>query len=198
LRELGKRLKRALADEQNGLLDALRRAGDDDVVSHLPELRAHASVYATVAGSVLSEAADAGVRATGEAEIPDTSDIARKMAEAICVPLRDRFDNAREESDGDADELDTRLRACYREWKTTVLSDAGEDALVAAWSAGVTAATPGGCGLRWLVAPGAPPCPDAEDNALAGIVAAGSEFPTGDLIPPAHPGCRCILVPVSQ
>ncbi len=187
-----------MADEQNELLDAIRRAGDDDVLSHLPELGAHASVYVTVAGSVLSEAAEAGVAATGEGEVPDTADIARKMAEAICVPLRDRFENAREASDGDTDELDTRLRACYREWKTTVLSDAGEDALVAAWSAGVSAAVPDGCGLRWLVAPGAAPCPDAEDNALAGVVAAGSEFPTGDRIPPAHPGCRCMLVPISQ
>ncbi|HUW02562.1 MAG TPA: DivIVA domain-containing protein [Acidimicrobiales bacterium] len=197
-RELSKRLKRALADEQNELLDAIRRAGDDDVLAHLPDLHSHASVYATVAGSALIGAAEAGVSATGDAAAPDTADIARKMAEAICVPLRDRFENAREGADGDPDELDTRLRACYREWKTTVLPDVGEDALVAAWSAGVVAATPDGCGLRWLVAPGSAPCPDAEDNALEGVIEAGASFPTGDAFPPAHPGCRCLVVPITE
>jgi hypothetical protein len=39
------------------------------------------------------------------------------------------------------------------------------------------------------------PCADAEDNALAGALPCGEAFPTGDVLPPAHPGCRCILVP---
>jgi len=37
-------------------------------------------------------------------------------------------------------------------------------------------------------------CPDCDDNALEGAVAAGGEFPTGDSFAPAHPGCRCLLV----
>jgi hypothetical protein len=39
------------------------------------------------------------------------------------------------------------------------------------------------------------PCPDADDNALAGPVAKGTPFPTGDRCSPAHPGCRCLVVP---
>jgi hypothetical protein len=39
------------------------------------------------------------------------------------------------------------------------------------------------------------PCPDAEDNALAGVVPAGEPFPTGVCQPPAHPGCRCMVLP---
>ena len=49
--------------------------------------------------------------------------------------------------------------------------------------------------LRWLVDNGGSPCPDAEDNSLAGLVVRGEPFPTGHCHPPAHPGCRCLLVP---
>jgi hypothetical protein len=29
-------------------------------------------------------------------------------------------------------------------------------------------------------------------------VAAGEEFPTGQLHPPVHPGCRCLLVAITS
>ena len=45
--------------------------------------------------------------------------------------------------------------------------------------------------IRWVVDPEGPLCPDAEDNALGGVVAAGDQFPTGHCHAPAHPGCRC-------
>jgi hypothetical protein len=50
--------------------------------------------------------------------------------------------------------------------------------------------------MCWVVDDGGSPCPDAEDNALAGAVAAGEAFPTGHRHPPAHPGCRCVLAVV--
>jgi hypothetical protein len=37
------------------------------------------------------------------------------------------------------------------------------------------------------------PCPDCDDDALAGPTRKGDAFPTGQLHPPAHPGCRCVL-----
>jgi hypothetical protein len=37
-------------------------------------------------------------------------------------------------------------------------------------------------------------CPDCDDNALEPTVK-GEAFPTGQPHPPAHPGCRCLLVP---
>ena len=46
-----------------------------------------------------------------------------------------------------------------------------------------------------VVDDGGVPCPDCDDNSLAGSVPKGEPFPTGDLHPPAHPGCRCIAVP---
>jgi hypothetical protein len=48
--------------------------------------------------------------------------------------------------------------------------------------------------LRWIVDDDGGPCPDCDDDALAGPTRKGDPFPTGQLHPPAHPGCRCVLV----
>ena len=55
------------------------------------------------------------------------------------------------------------------------------------------AAAKDGSPIRWTVDPNGPACPDAEDNALAGVVAAGSPFPTDHVCAPAHSGCTCML-----
>jgi hypothetical protein len=67
--------------------------------------------------------------------------------------------------------------------------------VLAAFNRALYEATDAGTQLRWLVDDGGSPCPDAEDNALAGLVVRGEPFPTGHCFPPAHPGCRCLLVP---
>jgi hypothetical protein len=54
---------------------------------------------------------------------------------------------------------------------------------------------PVGSRVCWSVDPDGPQCPDAEDNALAGVLVLGEEFPTGDTNAPAHMGCRCLVVP---
>ena len=40
-------------------------------------------------------------------------------------------------------------------------------------------------------------CPECDDNALAGPVPRGDRYPTGHRHPPAHDGCRCLLLPVA-
>jgi hypothetical protein len=69
--------------------------------------------------------------------------------------------------------------------------------VAAAFARGVLAATPDGVSLRWVVDDGEDRCPDCDDNALGGATAKGEAYPTGQIHPPAHPGCRCILVPVN-
>jgi len=46
--------------------------------------------------------------------------------------------------------------------------------------------------VEWLVAEG---CPDCQDNADASPIDIGTEFPSGDTEPPAHPNCMCSLAP---
>ncbi|MBU6216559.1 MAG: hypothetical protein KGR17_08125, partial [Acidobacteria bacterium] len=72
---------------------------------------------------------------------------------------------------------------------------AAGDLTSAGFACGVVAAAPAGATWCWVVDHGGLPCSDAEDNSLAGDVVAGEAFPTGDVAPPAHAGCRCILAP---
>ena len=59
----------------------------------------------------------------------------------------------------------------------------------------VFGATPDATPLRWVVDDDGGPCPDCDDNALAGPTPKGQPYPTGQPHPPAHAGCRCLLVP---
>ena len=78
------------------------------------------------------------------------------------------------------------------------LADLAGDLATAGFALGEQAAAGDGTSWCWMVDNGGLPCSDADDNALAGPVACGSTFPTGDVIPPAHSGCRCVLVPAPR
>lgn len=47
--------------------------------------------------------------------------------------------------------------------------------------------------MEWL---SLDPCEACEGNSEAGPIAVGDEFPSGDTEPPAHPNCRCTVLPV--
>jgi SPP1 gp7 family putative phage head morphogenesis protein len=47
----------------------------------------------------------------------------------------------------------------------------------------------------WLTEPDDHVCPICVDNAAAGPVPIGTTLPSGDVAPPAHPSCRCSLLP---
>ena len=85
------------------------------------------------------------------------------------------------------------ISARYREWRARDLEGLLADLLAAAYARGVFDATPSGATLRWVPAE-VGQCPDADDNALEPTVK-GHDFPTGQAYPPAHPGCRCLVVP---
>ena len=46
--------------------------------------------------------------------------------------------------------------------------------------------------IEWFALEG---CDECEENASFGPIAIGDEFPSGDTEPPAHPNCRCSLLP---
>jgi DivIVA domain-containing protein len=191
---LNRALKRRLADEQNELLDLLRRSGATTADTLLPELSAQVDGYARLAEEHLRSAAAAGGSAAGGGTDVDVAALAAALGAALVEPFRRRVERSASEVDGDADELDERLRALYREWKVQHIGPVAEDALLSAYALGtLRVAEPDGQ-VRWLIDPAQGPCPDAQDNALAGAVQAGEAFATGDVCPQAHPGCRCLLV----
>ncbi len=191
---LTRALKRHLADEQNVVLDALRRSESTDLADLLPPADAHVAGYAAVAAVELAAAAAAGAALVDDSVEVDVSALAEELGTALVEPFRRRIERSATEVDGDADALDERLRALYREWKVEHIGALASDSLLSAYARGQHQAAPEGSRLRWTIDPEQGPCPDAEDNALAGAVTKGEPFPTGDECPQAHPGCRCLLV----
>jgi DivIVA domain-containing protein len=203
---LTRRLKRALQDEQNDVLDRLRNLkGEPTVATLLPSDADQAARYAVAAGPLLAEAAAAGAVFAGEAlgaAGPDGSievavaDLGEECGSVIVSALRRRLEQAIEI--GAADDqavLVESLGAAYREWKTQRIERLAGDLLAAAFSRGTWQAAPEGAHLRWVVEDPDGPCPDCDDDALAGDIPKGEPFPTGQHHPPAHSGCRCLLVP---
>jgi hypothetical protein len=201
-----RKLKRVLADEQNEVLDTLRRTEPvRELSALLPAAAEHAGRYAAAIADELVEAA-----AAGAAQVTDT-DVRRQLAgpatlegvrgslrTELVAPLRDRLERAVADGAGDNDDITRRVRSVYREWKTQRIDDQLDDLFRLAHGTGILAAVTPGTPMCWRVDPDGPACPDAEDNALAGAVAAGQPYPTGHVVAPAHAGCRCVLSPADR
>jgi DivIVA domain-containing protein len=204
---LARRLKRVLQDEQNDLLDRLRGVkGHPKARSLLPSQADQRERVASAAQPFLAQAAAAGARFGSQlvgldsdavlgAGAPAAQAMAAALAAAVADPLRRRLEQAFTDSAGDDQPvLVEALGAAYREWKTQRIEALAGDHVAAAFSRGAFEAVPDATPLRWLVEDVDGPCPDCDDNALAGSLAKGEEYPTGQSYPPAHPGCRCLLV----
>jgi cell division septum initiation protein DivIVA len=197
-RELGRRLKRVLADEQNEVLDLLRRGKSITFDEVVPARDAHADRFAIAAMSDLDTAAAHGADSIEGALTESCDDLAGLLGHALVDPLRLRIQRSFHDCDGDLEEVSERLRALYREVKGQHIAAAVRHFTAAAYAWGVYEAAPDGAKLRWLVDRSGEACPDADDNALAGPVAKGTPFPTGDPCAPAHPACRCLVVPADR
>lgn len=203
---LGRRLKRTLQDYQNDLLDGLRSRGSTWSSDLLPPEVEHLDRLATSALPALEQAAEAGAvfAANGSGDRPSADalvGIADQLAESLAGPLRRRL---LEEDGLDGAEESVAVEhigSAFREWKGERVEGLAADHVVAAFSLGTIAAATGvsGTAIEWIAVPppGETPCPDCEDNGLNGPQQAGEPFPTGNPHPPAHPGCRCLLVPAS-
>ncbi len=196
--ELVRRGKRALQDEQNELLDRLRRQKGRSTAD---ELLVPLSVQVTDWADVLEPAIDAaygGGRSSHEGGGASTGAPRRLvsgLAEMLVTPFRERLLSTLDDVPSDGPdrvvEMTSRVGARYREWRSQELESRVGDALATAYTRGVYDAAPEGALLRWVPAAGSR-CPDCDDNALE-PTARGAPFPTGQPFPPAHPGCRCLL-----
>lgn len=201
---LTRALKRVLQNEQNAVLDGLRRLGPSDAV--LPDPEAHVAAYRDAAVPWLHMAARVGVeqgpdpaaRSDGDVAHPPLEAQVGSLAAELVDPLRERVLRAMLDAAGSEDPtvVGETLRAVYRQWKVQRIEECARHHIVAAFTLGTFAAMPADAVLQWLVDDNGP-CPDCDDNALAGPTPKGQAFPTGQLYPPAHRGCRCMLVPAT-
>lgn len=219
LASLTRRLKRTLQDDQNDLLDRLRNLGSrsDAADAVLPDEAAHRTRYADAARTGLAEAVDAGAsfavavtssgstaavaRAAPTAAVQRVAaETAEELARTMVSALRRRLVGAEGTSSGEESEgslVAERVGAAFREWKGSRVEALVADHAVAAFNQGVLQVSPADATVRWVVDDDGGPCADCDDNALADQQRVGETFPTGHRHPPAHGGCRCLLVPAS-
>jgi hypothetical protein len=194
-RDLTRRTKRALQDEHNEMLDKIRTIkGRVESASVVPDADAMRAAWTEAVGAPLRVAYAAGAESIGGKgakgrEMPEG--LVGEVARAMVDPWRERLVQAIDGAGDDSEAVTQRLGARYREYRGEELDGLLGDALAAAWARGAYDAVPAGVRLRWVPA-AVGRCPDCDDNALEPTTR-GDEFPTGQLHPPAHPGCRCFL-----
>ena len=149
----------------------------------------------TTTATVIIDSLDAG---DGLAELLDeVPDAARSIADGH---LRDL---ARELVTGTSTDTSTVTKSRLGNTLRSKLADIGR-----ATTTAITAITRGSgiaalFGYRqrqvdmgqWLIDPGGNVCPTCQANADVGLVPVGQPYPSGDTCPPAHPNCRCAVVP---
>ncbi|MHB1855485.1 MAG: hypothetical protein ACYCS2_10575, partial [Acidimicrobiales bacterium] len=201
---LARKLKRTLQDDQNDLLDRVRSSTRHPQAEPLPPESDHQARFAAAAEPILGEAFERGSEfarsalpgvSGGDSGAAHTRSVARALAADLVGDLRVRLSRAVAEPGFDEAGLADLVGSAYRSWKGARIEGLAMDHLVAAFERGVLASVPPEARLVWVVDDDGGPCPDCDDNGLAGATTAGSEYPTGQTHPPAHPGCRCLLVP---
>ena len=218
--KLGRALKRALQDDQNDLLNALRQTSRKPVLDELIPPNVQRERFVSAASDQLGKAYEAGAAflVAGDAvagpcvtapapsaavAIEAGALLAAELADDLSGMLRQRIEESLSELDGSLEGSSDAAGIAYREWKGTRVEGLAGDFTTRAFAVGELAVLSSlGEGeaplLRWAVEDddGGGSCPDCDDNSLAGPQPPGTAFPTGHAHPPVHPGCRCLLVPV--
>jgi len=201
--KMSRNLKRVLADEENEILEHLRKR------KPVMELKAmcgtpaeHTAKYVNALSSEVTAAAKAGANFvdTNAKRTPTKSDVNPAITETVkrllVTPLRDKISEVLATHATDKEGAAKAIRGVYRQWKSTQIDEHIDDVACLAYSRGMYVTFAPGTQVCWMVDPNGPACADAEDNSLAGCVVLGNEFPTGHSEPLAHAGCRCLLAPL--
>ena len=204
---MARKLKRVLADEQNNVLEHLRgKRSSLEMDAILGTIDEHAARYAVSIAEDTMSAASAGAKSVkssgGSSRRVTQKAISAHVTDTITAGLIAGFrEDARiaiGEAEGDRDILASLMRDVYRKWKTDLIDQHVDDIACSSYSKGGFLALEPQSKVSWMVDPNAECCSECEDNSLAGSVTKGEDFPTGHSLPPAHPGCRCLVCPVQD
>lgn len=194
-RTLARRLKRSLADEENGLLVALRRHDGPLAVDRLlPARDGHHRRLADAALPTLAAAAAAGV-ATAHGEWPqwildgsDTrvGDLAERLADDLVDPLREGIVGT--ETAAGLDDAVENVRAAYRQVGRRDVDRLAARAVRAAHQRGLLAALRPEASLGWRCEPG-----DSAPAATPGSTLGGTDVDS--VVAWVADGGRALLAP---
>jgi DivIVA domain-containing protein len=207
-----RRLKRGLQDVQNGVLDAIRQAGDTPEVEALLPARDDLDQLGSVAAMFLTAAYRGGVNdgaallgAAGDDELGDHGRVPA-AADAFRTALADELTSslvpslrAGVEANEPATSLSERVGEVFRDVKGPVVEGLVEEHLVRTYGHGAVDLwrERGVTRKAWVLAD-EPRCPEnrCRTDVSEGPVGLDEEFPSGHEVPPAHDACACALAPV--
>jgi DivIVA domain-containing protein len=192
---LVKKVKRALQDDQNVMIERLRGV-DGPITGEFEDEQAQRARYADAAVGGLEDAALAGAHfaaaergnAIDPVDATAADELAKDLAVTIVVALRKKITS---EDSGDGAE---RANAAYKEWRGARVERLCADAARRAFNSGIVAACEG-APVRFVAAPSDSPCDACSRDASAPSRPAGQPFPSGQTHPPLHAGCACAIVP---
>jgi len=203
----GRTLKRLLQEDQNDLLDRIRRhrgrgTFEDDIFP--PAVQVERFVEGM--RLALEPAFIAGRNAGGGIPIGEPPDVVGALvAKQVVAPLRrdlGRMVEPRLAAGDTATTVSERAGDVYRVWKGVRTELLGEGLVYAAFHHGLLDAwrEAHAPGKRWLMSPDEADCPrdTCRANAAAGVVGVDVSFPSGHLAPPAHGGCTCTVVAAGE
>ncbi len=205
--QFSRKLKRVLADEQNNVLEHLRKKRSSlEIEAVLGSVGEHAQRYCDAIADEMMKAASEGAKSMkalgGSSKRISPKDLNATVLIAISDSLVAKFREdtriAIGEAEGDRDILANLMRDVYRQWKMTSLDEHVDDIACSAFNRGAYCSLESGVGISWMVSPTQGCCADCDDNALAGDIVVGADFPTGHRHPLAHAGCRCLVCPISH
>jgi DivIVA domain-containing protein len=204
---MARKLKRVLADEQNNVLEHLRgKRSSLEMDAILGTVDEQAVRYAesiaedtmAAAGSGAKSVKSAGGSSRRVTQKAVASHVKDSVTAGLVAGFREDTRIAIGEAEGDREILASLMRDVYRKWKTDLIDQHVDDLACTSYSKGGFLALDPQSRVSWMVDPEAECCSECEDNSLAGAVTKGEEFPTGHAMPPAHPGCRCLVCPVQD
>ena len=197
LEDLARRAKRVAGRAERHSGRGPPPAGQDRHRQGAAATRRPARRWAHVLQQGIDRAYAVGASTVGATTDRAPAPVLGEFSTVVVTPLRDRLASSLASID-EPTPADTeiaiaqRLGAQYREWRSQHLDPMLADVMAAAHAQGVYDSAPEGSRLRWVpVVVGK--CPDCDDNALEPTVR-GDDFPTGQAHPPAHPGCRCLII----
>ncbi len=208
---MGRQCKRGMQEIQNEVLASIRDHGRgaslDDLLPSEAELDDLGARATTPLGYAYRQARVDAAAALGVDTPEGKGDASRVpamavrfrevLAHEITSALRATL-RAGIEAEEPAPQLSERVGEAFRDLRGPVIETAVEEHLQRTYAHGLVDAWVelGVEEVRWQ-AVDEPRCPEGRcrTNAAEGVMAIGTEFPSGDSVPPAHQGCLCVVVP---
>lgn len=200
--------KRVLADDENAIITHVggkRTSLSPDAVLHdleqqsrryVDALREELTSIAVEAARTIQSARRADLRTSALDGVVEG--VAHIIVSDLLRQLHDRVRAALESHVDDRDAIIGEVRSTFKQARSETLTKVVTDVAHFAYARGVFTACDTAGKVCWVVDANGPACADAEDNALAGAIRHGEAFPTGQLHPLAHDGCRCLVIPADK